>query len=179
MTGSSTPKDNVFGNATLKITLKDQGDQTITYNKFIDITAVNDAAIGNNGNVSLPAGLTRHVTVNDFGYYDIENDAFNEVVIDVRNLAQKSNGVDVEMGSFFKSTVSFEINNATDLEITPATNSNNILLNKEDIEQGKIYFKSNPGAFGTSADFQFQVYDINTTADIDADLTVQHRMRQR
>ena len=84
-----TPKDNFFGNATLKITLKDQDDQTITYNKFIDVTAVNDAVTGSNGSVSLPAGLTRHVSVNDFGYNDIENDAFNAVVIDVRNLVEE------------------------------------------------------------------------------------------
>ena len=55
------PKDNFFGNATLKVTLKDQGIQTITYSKFIDVTPVNDAATGSNGSVSLPAGLTPRI----------------------------------------------------------------------------------------------------------------------
>ena len=75
------------------------------------------------------------------------------------------------MGSFFKSGVSFEINSSTDLEITPTSGSSNIMLSKEDIEEGKIYFKSNSSAFGTSGDLLFQVYDVNSNTVIETDLT--------
>jgi VCBS repeat-containing protein len=148
---------NGLGYADIAFSVSDGVDYSSASNALtFDVTSVNDAPVGADSTISLAEDSSYVLTVNDFGYSDVEGDALASVRIDSLNLPAGSSlnlsGVAVSVGA----EISAADIAAGNLVFTPAINANG--LGYADIE-----FSVNDGVDYSSASnaLTFDVTSVN------------------
>ena len=170
------PDNNFNGSTELEFTIQDAGGELLTVNKFVEVQAVNDlptitlsgATTNNDGLItnagtntfSIVGGTAQFLSINDFGYSDVEGDPLAYVRIQLPDPDIAS----LYLGSAAYSTEGKQIINAS--TYADAVGINYAEVRRADIVGNRLFIETTFTSIGREETLTFDVSDSTDPSQI-------------